>query len=427
VKLNYRRTFFIGLAFLSICAFWQLYDNIIPLMLENTFGLGETLTGAVMAVDNVLALFLLPIFGTFSDRVDTRFGKRTPFIVFGTVCAVIFMMLIPYADRTGNFILFFIALGTLLLSMGTYRSPAVALMPDLTPKPLLSKANAVINLMGAAGGILTLAMISLLIKKVENPDYTAVFLSVAVLMAAAVCILVLTIREKKLGKELVEQEPIGSRQNRIDKETNGGPMPKDVRRSLFFLLASIFLWFTAYNAVTTAFSRYAGKVWGLQGGSFANALLVATGAAIISYIPIGFVSSTIGRKKTILIGILMMSASYFCGFLFTEYSAWINIVFAFTGIGWSAINVNSYPMVVEISRSSDVGKYTGYYYTFSMAAQIVTPILSGFLLENISYRTLFPYSVVFSLASLCTMLMVRHGDSKPLKKGSSLEQFDAAE
>jgi MFS family permease len=270
-------------------------------------------------------------------------------------------------------------------------------------------------------------MISLLIKKVENPDYTAVFLSVAVLMAAAVCILVLTIREKKLGKELVEQEPIGSRQNRIDKETNGGPMPKDVRRSLFFLLASIFLWFTAYNAVTTAFSRYAGKVWGLQGGSFANALLVATGAAIISYIPIGFVSSTIGRKKTILIGILMMSASYFCGFLFTEYSAWINIVFAFTGIGWSAINVNSYPMVVEISRSSDVGKYTGYYYTFSMAAQIVTPILSGFLLENISYRTLFPYSVVFSLASLCTMLMVRHGDSKPLKKGSSLEQFDAAE
>jgi maltose/moltooligosaccharide transporter len=424
VKLNYKRTFFIGLAFFSICAFWQLYDNIIPLMLENTFGLGETLTGAIMAVDNVLALFLLPLFGAFSDRVNTRFGRRTPFIVLGTFFSVLFMMLIPYADQARNFNLFVIALGFTLLTMGTYRSPAVALMPDLTPKPLRSKANAVINLMGAAGGIFTLAMISLLIKKVDRPDYTPVFLSVALLMAAAVFVLVITIREKKLASEMAEQEPFAPQQSNIRNEEENAQMPRDVRKSLYFLLASIFLWFTAYNAVTTAFSRYAGKVWGLQGGSFANALLVATGAAILSYIPIGFVSSAIGRKKTILIGILMMSASYFSGFLFAEYSPLINIVFAFTGIGWSAINVNSYPMVVEMSRSSDVGKYTGYYYTFSMAAQIFTPILSGFLLENISYRTLFPYSVVFSLLSLCTMLMVKHGDSKPPRKDSNLEHFD---
>ncbi len=304
-------------------------------------------------------------------------------------------------------------------------------MPDLTPKPLRSKANAVINLMGAAGAIYTLAMISLLIKKVDHPDYTTVFLSVTLLMVAAVLVLVLTIREKKLAKELREEEQFSDQESKIDNEANKdenqgdrSPLPADVRKSLIFLLASIFLWFTAYNAVTTAFSRYAGRVWGMQGGSFANALLVATGAAVVSYIPIGHVASTIGRKKTIIIGILMMSASYFCGFLFKEYSVWINIVFAFTGIGWSAINVNSYPMVVEMSRSSDVGKYTGYYYTSSMAAQVFTPILSGFLLENVSYRTLFPYSVVFSLLSLCTMLMVRHGDSKPPKKASKLEHFD---
>src|SRR5690625_3020862 len=159
MKLNYKRTFFVGLAFLSISAFWQLYDNIIPLILQNTFGLGETLTGVIMAIDNVLALFMLPLFGALSDKAGTRFGRRTPFIVMGTFIATISMVLLPYADNTENFILFFIALGLVLFAMSTYRSPAVALMPDLTPKPLRSKANSIINLMGAVGGIITLLAI----------------------------------------------------------------------------------------------------------------------------------------------------------------------------------------------------------------------------------------------------------------------------
>ncbi|NMA83449.1 MAG: SLC45 family MFS transporter [Epulopiscium sp.] len=424
MNLNYRRTFFMGLAFLSICAFWQLYDNIIPLILQNTFGLGETMTGSIMAIDNVLALFLLPLFGAFSDKVNTKLGKRTPFIVVGTIMAVFFMMLIPLADQSQNFVLFFVALGATLIAMSIYRSPAVALMPDLTPKPLRSKANAVINLMGAVGGILTLAMIRFLIPKEVHPNYTAVFLSVAILMIIAIVVLMITIRENKLTKEIMIDEETLKQELSSEKHEKENAMPKDVQRSLFFLLASVFLWFTAYNAVTTAFSRYALKVWNLQGGSFAIALMVATGAAIVSYIPIGIISSHIGRKKTIIGGIVMMSVAYFCGFLFTEYSTLINLVFAFTGIGWSAINVNSYPMVVEMSRSADVGKYTGLYYTFSMAAQVFTPIFSGFLLENISYRTLFPYSVIFSILSLCTMIFVRHGDSKPPKKASKLEHFD---
>lgn len=424
MKLNYKRTFFIGFAFLSISAFWQLYDSLIPLMLKNTFGLGETITGAIMAVDNVLALFLLPLFGAFSDKVNTRFGKRTPFIVIGTFFAVVFMMLIPRADQTVNFPLFFIALGLTLLAMGTYRSPSVALMPDLTPKPLRSKANAVINLMGAVGYIFALAIIKLLVQKEDNPDYTLVFTLVALLMVVAVVILVITIREKKLTAEMSEQAPAEVVEEGKKQEATTGPLPRDVRKSLLLLLASIFLWFTAYNAVTTAYSRYAMEVWNLKGGDFADSLMVAGAAAIVSYIPIGMIASTIGRKKTIIAGILMMSASYLCGFLFVQYSPWINVVFAFTGIGWSAINVNSYPMVVEMSRSGDIGKYTGYYYTFSMAAQVFTPIFSGFLLENISYRTLFPYAVVFSLLSLCTMLMVKHGDSRPPKRKSRLEHFD---
>ena len=156
MKLNYKRTFLVGLAFLSICAFWQMYDNIIPQILQGTFHLNETLTGAIMAADNVLAVFLLPLLGSLSDKADTRWGKRTPFIVVGTVLAVVLMMLLPHADKTGNFVLFVISLFFLLIAMGLYRSPAVALMPDLTPKPLRSQANAIINLMGAVGGIYTL-------------------------------------------------------------------------------------------------------------------------------------------------------------------------------------------------------------------------------------------------------------------------------
>lgn len=423
MKLNTKRTFFIGLAFLSISAFWQLYDNIIPLILQNTFKIGETLTGTIMALDNALALFLLPFFGALSDRTSTRFGKRTPFIVVGTLIAVTFMVLIPYADSRKNFPLFFIALGIVLLSMSFYRSPAVALMPDLTPKPLRSRANAIINLMGTVGAIFSLFMMSILIPKEENPSYFFVFLTIGILMISAVVVLLLTINEKKLSKEM---QGFNDKQDLDEKlASNGGndEISADVKRSLYFILASIFLWFTAYNAVTTAFSRYATRFWGLVGGGFANALLVATGAAILSYIPIGFISSRFGRKKTIIIGISLMSLSYFFGFLFLEYSPLINVVFAFTGIGWAAISVNSYPMVVEMASSSNIGKYTGLYYTFSMSAQIFTPILSGFLLENISYRTLFPYSVIFSLGSLVTMLFVKHGDSKPIVK-DALDNFD---
>ena len=423
MKLNYKRTFFIGLAFMSISSFWQLYDNIIPLILQNTFGIGETFTGAIMAMDNLLALFLLPIFGAFSDRVDTRFGKRTPFIVLGTLGAVAFMLLIPISNNIRSFPLFFISLGAVLLAMSTYRSPAVALMPDLTPKPLRSKANSIIKLMGAVGAIFALAVISLLVPDEPNPSYFSVFLIISLLMVLSVLVLVKTIKEKRLSEEMKE---FNATQDLDDDENtdSDGEMAPDVKRSLYFILASIFLWFTAYNAVTTAFSRYAGRVWGLQGGSFANALLVATGAAILSYIPIGIIASKVGRKRTIIAGIVLMSTSYFLGYLFLEYSPMINAVFAITGIGWAAISVNSYPMVVEMSKSADVGKYTGLYYTFSMSAQIFTPILSGFFLENVGYRTLFPYSVFFSLASLATMLMVRHGDSRPPKKGSTLDHFD---
>ena len=431
MKLNYRRTFLIGLAFLSISAFWQMYDNIIPLMLQGTFELGETITGFIMAADNVLALFLLPIFGSISDRVDTRMGKRMPFITGGTILAVIFLMVLPAADKTVNLVLFVISLFVLLISMGLYRSPAVALMPDLTPNKLRSKGNAIINLMGAVGGVYTLIMIKLLVGKGEHPDYTPLFISVAALMLISVGILVITINEKKVKAKVdaevkAYEESAGvivETEDVVEDKGEKAPMPKEVKRSMIFLLASIFLWFTAYNAVTTAFSRYTKVVWKMEGGGFADCLMVATVAAIISYIPIGNISSKIGRKKTILSGIVLMSICYFAAIFANAYHPVINIAFAVIGIGWAAINVNSYPMIVEMSKGCDIGKFTGTYYTFSMTAQIFTPILSGFLLENVSYRTLFPYALLFSAAAFLTMMQVHHGDARPDKKKSVLEHF----
>lgn len=434
MKLNYKRTFFIGLAFLSISAFWQMYDNIIPLMLQNTFGLGETLTGALMAADNVLALFLLPIFGAISDKVETGFGKRMPFIVGGTVLAVILMLILPAADKSVNLVLFIGALFALLVSMGLYRSPAVALMPDLTPNKLRSKGNAVINLMGAVGGVYTLIMIKLLVGKGDRPDYTPLFVSVAALMAIAVGVLVITINEKKVKekvaaevREYEEREGVVTMNEDVEEqadESGKHAMPPEVKRSMIFLLASIFFWFMAYNAVTTAFSRYTKVVWHLEGGGFADCLMVATVAAIISYIPIGNIASRVGRKKTIMGGVVLMSLCYFAAIFAGTYHPVINIAFALIGIAWAAINVNSYPMIVEMSKGCDIGKFTGTYYTFSMTAQIFTPVLSGFLLEKVSYRTLFPYAVVFSVLAFLTMTQVQHGDARPDKKKSILENFD---
>lgn len=444
MRLNYKRTFFIGLAFLSISAFWQMYDNIIPLILQNTFGLGETLTGALMAADNVLALFLLPVFGALSDKVETGFGKRMPFIVGGTVLAVIFMLLLPVADKSMNLVLFIAALFALLISMGLYRSPAVALMPDLTPNKLRSKGNAIINLMGAVGGVYTLIMIKLLIGKGDRPDYMPLFLSVAALMVIAVGVLVITINEKKvkekvaaevkayeesegviaMNEDMEEQEAYAEAAISREVREKKTAMPREVKRSMIFLLASIFFWFAAYNAVTTAFSRYTKVVWKLEGGGFADCLMVATVAAIISYIPIGNIASRVGRKKTIMGGVILMSLCYFVAIFAGTYHPLINIAFALIGIGWAAINVNSYPMIVEMSKGCDIGKFTGTYYTFSMTAQIFTPVLSGFLLEKISYRTLFPYALVFSLLAFLTMTQVHHGDARPDKKKSVLENFD---
>ena len=444
MKLNNKRTILVGLAFLSICAFWQMYDTVIPKVLTETFHLNETISGAIMAVDNVLALFLLPFFGGLSDRShNKRLGKRTPFILCGTAAAVILMNILPvldnsYAAEAAPFKLvsFIIVLGLLLITMGTYRSPAVALMPDVTPKPLRSKANAIINLMGAVGGILYLIVAAVLypnskIQGLSHVNYRPLFLVVAAIMAVAVLVMFLTIREPRLTAENQALEARHPEWNLAEDDGSGHEtLPPAVKRSLGLLLASIALWFVGYNGVTTWFSTYIAEIMGEGLGGASTCLLVATAGAIVSYIPIGVIASKVGRKKTIQCGVALLAVCFLLGFVlttvFTSINAVMYIVFALVGLAWAAINVNSLPMVVEMCKGSDIGKFTGYYYTASMAAQVITPVLAGTLMRHISYRVLFPYAALFVALSFVTMCFVKHGDAKAeAKKGlDAFEEMD---
>jgi MFS family permease len=439
MKLNKKTTVLVGLAFLSISAFWQMYDNVIPLMLKGTFHLNEALTGAVMAADNILALFLLPFFGALSDRTDTKIGRRMPFILGGTAAAVVLMNLLPLLDNRyaaapspAARAAFVVLLGLLLIAMGTYRSPAVALMPDVTVKPLRSKGNAIINLMGAVGGVLYLAAASLLysdarVGHLAHVDYRLLFAIVSAIMVLSVLILFLTIREPALAAQTARYEAAHPEEDLSEDVGGAAALPPPVRRSLTFLLLSISLWYIAYNAVTTWFTTYVQELMGRALGGASTCLMVATAGAIVSYIPIGEISSRVGRKRTILGGVVLLSLCFAAGYVLTTLCDEINgvmyLVFALVGLAWAAINVNSLPMVVEMCRGSDVGKFTGTYYTFSMAAQVVTPVLSGWLLSHVGYFTLFPYAALFSAASFVTMLFVRHGDSRTERR-RGLEAFD---
>ncbi len=621
LKLNYKRTLLVGFAFFLICTFWQAYDTIIPKILTDRFGMSQTLSGIIMAIDNVLALFMLPFFGALSDRCRSKRGKRTPFIFIGTVAAVVFFMLLTAADASqlkkiesvstiddpanlsaiyekvaddkirtpegdeftlrslysesgfsdirssvyetsfaagkilytksgtdgpgtaengkyknhfvtydgenfylrdrktladtpinpvitvdgksvslkslfdgtaeyegipafsqgtnavytnyvvparqayihqitrndpSSLIWFMIILMMVLISMSIFRSPAVALMPDVTVKPLRSKANAMINLMGTVGGMTVLvlgmgfAFANSAIKNTFRP-YFGFFAVVSGIMLAALAVFMLTVKEPQWNADMLrESEELG-----LEKTPEPAPDPdsmtkeeiraekkkkKEEKRlereekkknrlsgpelaSLLFILLSVALWYFGYNAVTSKYSVYATNVLDLD---YSTTLLIANAAAVISYIPVGIISSKVGRKKTILAGVVMLAVAFgvACFMRVGSPAIVMNIMFALAGIGWATINVNSFPMVVELSRNGNIGKYTGYYYSASMAAQALTPFVSGIFMDRFGMTALFPYATVFVCLAFVTMMLVKHGDSKPEPAKSKLEAFD---
>lgn len=577
MKLNYKRTLLVGFAFFLICAFWQAYDAIVPLMLTNKFGLSQGASGIIMSLDNILALFMLPLFGALSDKSRSRFGKRTPFILIGTICAIVCFVSLTFVDqaqlnkvktdkqalwnyantmtvenkendsvidasaetsivlrdyaarlfyntdydsltadkqaklvqkyanlgydsvytydketktyavydskadvpdglRSKNtyvalvssaenlfahnvtatspwtLVLFIVLLLMTLISMAVFRSPAVALMPDVTVKPLRSKANAIINLMGTAGGILVLLLGMVFgTGKVQNQmmPYTWYVAAVCGIMAVALAVFILTVREPAWNAQMLEtqakldednpeerdetvvevadQENLNEVADVPQSKSASSKLSKDKLTSLILILASVALWFIGYNAITSKYSVYAVNELNKD---YNTTLLIAQAAAVVAYIPVGMIASKLGRKRTILIGIALLTAAFFGAIFVTASSpTWLLIVlFALAGIAWATINVNSFPMVVELAKGSTIGKYTGYYYTASMAAQIVTPILSGYLMQAFgTMRILFPYGTIFVALSFVTMLFVKHGDSKPDKPKDKMEMLAGAD
>ncbi|MBP3308686.1 MAG: MFS transporter [Clostridia bacterium] len=425
MKLNYKRTILVGFAFFLISAFWQAYDTIIPLILTNKFEMEQVWSGAIMSLDNIFAVFLLPLFGTLSDKVNTKFGKRTPFIVVGTVLAAVFLAILGFIP---SLVAFIAVLLLSLLSMATFRSPAVALMPDVTAKPLRSKANAIINLMGTAGGMLVLG-ISIIFKTDEKgkTDFSAYLISVGIIMVLALVAFIFTVKERLWSAEAdAENERLErERAPETDAVSEKRDLTKGEFISLILILASVALWYIGYNAVTSKYSVYASKVLQVP---YNVTLLVAQGAAIVSYVPVGIVASKFGRKRTILAGVLMLTAAFTAASFIKVGTPEIVMyaLFALAGIGWATINVNSFPMVVELAKCGDVGKYTGFYYTASMSAQIVTPIFSGFLIGKLGWWVFFPYAAIFTGLAFVTMLFVRHGDARPEKQGA-LEALGGAD
>lgn len=425
MKLNYKQTLLVGLAFMSINGFWQMYDGIVPLMLTNTFNLNETLSGLIMALDGVLALFLLPYFGSKSDKKMTRIGKRMPYILFGTIVAVILMNIIPFIDNSYyqspssvKLISFIVVLVLLLITMCTYRSPAIALMPDITPDNLRSKGNALINLMGSVGAIIYLILASILypkskIKDLVHVNYQTIFFIFSIIMLVSVLVLFFTINENKLSKEKQELEKLHPEWNKTVTSENK-KLTKEEKKSLIFLLVTISLLFMGYSALTVWFTSYASKVISEGLGKASSCLLVATAAAIVSYIPIGNLSTKYGRKKMMMVSILALAFLFAIGFGTRNIVKSLNLpvyfIFALFGIAWASINVNSLPMVLALCSDNNTGKFTGYYYTATKSAQIVTPILAGTLMRLISYKILFLYSMIFMILAFITMSQVKHGN-----------------
>ena len=644
LRLDYKQTFKVGFAFAIIMIFWTAYDFVVPLLLEHAYGLSNAVRGLIMGLDNLLSLFMLPLFGKISDnakgKLVRKWGRRTPFIVFGTLASVILMVFVPvstlgqqqkainiengiraqlnddafmserleefwelggnYCDRayvqgdfgnigssgegityeeylrirydanfsstkailgmlgaethtyngeevalddpvaagisgydwdndgvitygdikTGNdnytkyvesgmstyisetvyreatdtadghtsLAVYMVILLLVLIAMATFRSPAVALMPDVTPKPLRSPANAVINLCGGIGGAIAFLIYTVVLFGERLENYVIIFASVAAGMLLLLAGYLAFVREKKMvercheickeyGIEDDEEETaavaISPDESVVDSdevmvarhsggngaEASAAEQPvsdetlefakakirklrspkewweaksKEERarlRSFLLILASIFMWFMGYNSISSNLSIYTTKALGLDAGIASIISGVSMGFSAIAFIPVGYMAAKLGRRKTIMIGLGMAVVAFVLVFacVYPNSNAAIPaalfaLFYLIAGFGLIIINVNTLPMVVELSTEATVGQYTGYYYVATMSAQAITPMLAGLVMDHISNRGLFIYGAIFVALAIVFMIFVKHGDSKPVGKGKKLSK-----
>lgn len=615
LKLNYPKTFKVGLAFAGICLFWNAYDFVIPLLLEHAYGLPNALRGLILGLDNLLALFMLPLFGKLSDnahgKLVKKFGRRTPFIVIGTICAVVLMVFVPvvtlnqqkaadaeaariesylnddawmeahltewydnavsgegnsyevdleYISRDGltreDFIairyndkmehktgflgfigeekflydgveiakddldtlspdgvrtyqeildgnnlykkfvassvndyisdviyethttsasgvkslaVYMVILLLVLVSMATFRSPAVALMPDVTPKPLRSQANAIINLCGGLGGAISFLIYTVVLFGERLHNYVIIFGAVAGGMLLLLAGFLALVKERKMVKECQEickefgiddfdaeeseetkrhaesfieevgeapaedkpelkpeiKELVKAKLAKVKSPKEWWGAKSDLEKSKFksfvLILASIFMWFMGYNAVSSNLSVYTTKALNLSAGVASIISGVSMAVSAIAFIPVGYMAVKLGRRKTIMIGFALAVVSFIliCFAVAPNDKAIIpTVLFALfyliAGFGLIIANVNTFPMVTELSTAETVGQYTGYYYMATMSAQAITPALGGAIMDAGQDKYLFLYSAICVVVAIVLMLFVKHGDSKQI-------------
>ena len=466
-KLNYKRTFIIGFAFFGILLLWQVYDTWCPTFLtelfKSSFGIDDEkqvqyLVGIMMAIDNLAALILLPIFGRISDKTHTRIGKRMPFILVGTfVCCVAFPFIpvLFYYDKVFGVIAM---MAVVVLFAMMYRNPAVALMPDMTPKPLRSKANGIINIMGYLGGAFATVVgfvfvlsdyLGTSVDKNGDPkphtwaykNIWAVegpFLVASLLMLVSAIVLFILVKENKIADEMKDEMARGDAVSETaDKVDDDKPMSKANKVMLFLILGAEFFWFMADNGISTFLNNYV--IYGTKSSSVGTGILTIVGGvgSVIGFAIGGLIAGKIGRKWTLLGGLGLTFIGYLVWIILTfavglptgSLPIWLFVIWFIKGFGMSLVHVNSFPMVVELCNSKKIGAFTGYYYASSMAAQTITPIALGSLLlvPNFDWDLLPIYAGVCVAISIVVFFFVRNVKSSKTKFTSGLEALGEAE
>lgn len=439
LRLNYPQIFLIGFGFLASSLAWAIYNSQVPLILEQRFLMSGTLIGTIMTIDNFFGVIFQPLIGAWSDNTRTRMGRRMPWIAIGLpICAILFS-LVPLQHTLGAFMAAIIGFN---LIMALWRSPVISLMPDVTPAPLRSEANGIINMMGGIGSIIAF-FVGGILSDVRDDKFYAFFMASVVMLIALTVLLVFIREPDSLRYKKQQGFPIRdtlanrwSEQSRIAMQKTGdtsedeevaekqkmltafNTLDKSEKRSLVSLLVAIFAWFMGYNSIETFFTLYATNTYGITGG---QATMMLTGFSLtflIFAVPAGLLAQKIGRKKTIvggLIGIIVLFLP-----ILTTPSQWlVQVLLIAGGACWAMININSLPMVLEFSREKSIGAFTGYYYLFSFTAAIVAPISFGAIQDVTgSNDLLFAFAVVCFAIALVAMVSVKHGDNLELAKES---------
>lgn len=395
-KLNYRKTFLLGFGFFAISILWSVYNAFMPKILSRYIA-SAALIGFIMTIDNYLALFIQPYVGVMSDRIDTRFGKRMPFIIAGMPLSIVFVILLA---NYKSFAMLLTCLILMNLSMSIYRSPVIALMPDITYPEHRSKANSIINFMGGFAAVIAYFVGSILWDKNQKyPFYLA-----ASLMLISFIVLLKFINEKRdvISYEKNEDEKKGFFEN-IRKE--------GLKRNTVLLLFAICSWFIAYAGVEAFFTLYGEHHLGISVSAAAISFTFISVSFLIFAIPAGIIGTKIGKKKTILLGIIGLIAGFGILMFLKNINA-IRIVFIFCGFSWALININSYPFVTDMAPKGHIGTYTGLYYFASSLAAIVSPTLLGGVIDLIGYKYMFTYGTIFFIIALLFLINVKPLENK---------------